>query len=459
MAESDTILQLGIDAAREGNREEARNLFGLLTRQEPDNLQAWLWLAGVADGPEERRAALERVVELDPTNEMAIKGLQSMGVAPPIEARPPATEVISQDDTIAAGAVASAAAAREMTDEERYAAELDSAFDDYDSLPKAEAPPRPDPDLELEAGAARAATERRAASRTTARRNTPTPVRSSVDDEMRPVGSSDGGGLRRALWAAIAIVGLLLVLFLAYNYINRDRNQTAGTGGGGGQATGTSVPTAELPGGAGGGVITDTASYPSPTGAVTTTGEVAATEGVTSTGPRTATGEVAATGEISPTAGLPPAPQPAAAGDLAKANPAPVAIGTQLSANGWDYTFPDGTYAAVLGSQVGNSTAKGTYVIVLVYVANNTGKDQPLSPDLFVLKDAQGRIYKAQPQVSSAYVQPGVNADISMETAIPANGATTSVALLFDVEHGATNLVLFTSGKTDQGWQVLESVP
>ena len=78
MAESDTILQLGIDAAREGNREEARNLFGLLTRQEPDNLQAWLWLAGVADGPEERRVALERVLELDPTNEMAAKGLQAI---------------------------------------------------------------------------------------------------------------------------------------------------------------------------------------------------------------------------------------------------------------------------------------------------------------------------------------------------------------------------------------------
>ena len=40
MAESDTILQLGIEAAREGNREETRNLFGLLTRQEPNNAQA-----------------------------------------------------------------------------------------------------------------------------------------------------------------------------------------------------------------------------------------------------------------------------------------------------------------------------------------------------------------------------------------------------------------------------------
>src|SRR5919199_1832695 len=82
MAESDTILQLGIEAAREGNREEARNLFGLLTRQEPDNLQAWLWLAGVAEGPDERRAALERALEIDPTNEMAIRGLQAMGGQP-----------------------------------------------------------------------------------------------------------------------------------------------------------------------------------------------------------------------------------------------------------------------------------------------------------------------------------------------------------------------------------------
>src|SRR5262249_61051310 len=88
MAEADTILQLGIEAAREGNREEARNLFGLLTRQEPDNAQAWLWLAGGAEGPEQRRAALERGVGLDPTNEMAIKGPPAMGGNPTAKPRP-----------------------------------------------------------------------------------------------------------------------------------------------------------------------------------------------------------------------------------------------------------------------------------------------------------------------------------------------------------------------------------
>ena len=55
MAEPETLLQLGIDAAREGNREEARNLFSLLTRQEPDNVQAWLCLPA---SPKDRNSAV-----------------------------------------------------------------------------------------------------------------------------------------------------------------------------------------------------------------------------------------------------------------------------------------------------------------------------------------------------------------------------------------------------------------
>jgi hypothetical protein len=79
MADANEILQLGIEAARDGNREEARNLFTLLTRQEPDNIQGWLWLAGVSDTADQRRAALERAIEIDPQNEMALRGLRAMG--------------------------------------------------------------------------------------------------------------------------------------------------------------------------------------------------------------------------------------------------------------------------------------------------------------------------------------------------------------------------------------------
>jgi hypothetical protein len=62
MADAKEILQFGIEAARDGNREEARNLFTLLTKQDPNNIQAWLWLAGVSDTPTQRRNALDSMV-------------------------------------------------------------------------------------------------------------------------------------------------------------------------------------------------------------------------------------------------------------------------------------------------------------------------------------------------------------------------------------------------------------
>ncbi|MEI6181368.1 MAG: hypothetical protein WCP31_11475, partial [Chloroflexales bacterium] len=99
MAEPESILQLGIEAAREGKKEEARQLFRLLTRQEPDNSQGWLWLAGVAENREERQNALERVLAFEPENEMALKGLQALGVRPssvdsiPDDSPPPAASV------------------------------------------------------------------------------------------------------------------------------------------------------------------------------------------------------------------------------------------------------------------------------------------------------------------------------------------------------------------------------
>jgi hypothetical protein len=180
---------------------------------------------------------------------------------------------------------------------------------------------------------------------------------------------------------------------------------------------------------------------------------------MTPTTEMTSTPELTPTAEVAPGGEQPTQPGQPPSGDLSAANPQPAPIGTLLQANGWNYTYPSETYAAALGSQVGSFTASGNWVLVLVHVANNSGSDQPLPPDFFVLKDAQGRIYRPQPPVSSAYVIRGVNADISMEDSVPANGLITSIPLLFDVTPGATNLVLFAGGNTGQGWQVLESVP
>jgi membrane associated rhomboid family serine protease len=57
----------GLAAARVGDRAEARRFFGAATRQNPNDGQAWLELAGVVDSLEEKREYLSRALSLDPS--------------------------------------------------------------------------------------------------------------------------------------------------------------------------------------------------------------------------------------------------------------------------------------------------------------------------------------------------------------------------------------------------------
>jgi len=452
MADSESLLQLGIDAAREGRREDARNLFGLLTRQDPDNAQAWLWLAGVAEGPDQRRAALERVVELDPTNEMAIKGLQAMGAAPVAHSAEPA----------AAAAVAEAAAppppAREMTDEERYAAELDSAFDDYDALPRAETPRRdPDETDVIGAGGYSEAgrTPRGSARERVAARRSTTPIRSDDDDEdlygpppRRP---------SRLLIGLLAAIVLVLLAYLLWTIVSgRNNRQTASQGP---AATAAAQATAAALGGSQATPGLGGAGAPTASGTLSGTGELSGTAPLTSTAPLTDTGGVAGGGTPAgeqPTAAAGGQPAPAGAIPAPQANPnlQEVGVGSTLEANGWTYTYPNANYSVVLGKQIASFTANGTYIHVLVWVTNNTGTSQPLPANFFALKDAGNNVYAAAPQVSSAAVQRGITADLGMEDAVPANGVLTSVYLVFDVPPGAQGLTLFAAGNNGQGWPI-----
>jgi len=448
MAESDTILQLGIEAAREGNREEARNLFGLLTRQEPNNAQAWLWLAGVAEGPDQRRAALERVVELDPTNEMAIKGLQAMGVRPTTrfsESAAPAADT--------APPVASAPA-HEMTDEERYASELDSAFDDYDALPRAEVPARPVPGdadapgdtLAAERSTGRATPRGTARERSAARRTT-TPIRSGDDDDDYLQAGSSRRGLSPLMLGLIGLIVAVLLCVGVYPFIQR---LFSGTGGTAVSATATALAMAGAP------TLGPTSPLPGTgidnTGNLTPTSELSGTGVLTETTPTATTAPITSTTELPAPTAVPPPAGGAIPAPAANPNLQPVGIGEQLQANGWTYTYPNSAYVVVLGKQVGSFTAQGTYVHVLVWVTNNTGTDQPLPANFFALKDANNAVYLAAPQVASAAVQRGFNADAGMEDPIPANGVPTSVYLVFDVTPGAPGLTLFASGNNGQGW-------
>lgn len=88
------LLQDGIAAARAGNRAEARRLLLEVTDREEHNEQAWLWLSGVVDDPEEARICLENVLAINPQNERARQGLayirRQMAERPPVPPPPPA---------------------------------------------------------------------------------------------------------------------------------------------------------------------------------------------------------------------------------------------------------------------------------------------------------------------------------------------------------------------------------
>ncbi|MFN7209241.1 MAG: hypothetical protein ACK4P1_02470, partial [Aggregatilineales bacterium] len=77
------LLQQGIAAAKAGQREEARRLLREAIRRDAANETAWLWLSGVANTDEERIFCLMKILEINPGNQNALKGLAKLGVKPP----------------------------------------------------------------------------------------------------------------------------------------------------------------------------------------------------------------------------------------------------------------------------------------------------------------------------------------------------------------------------------------
>ncbi len=86
------LLQKGIDAARAGDRETARAALERVVELDPDNEKGWFWLASVVDTDEERRLCLRTVLKLNPNNAKAKAALDR------IEARMQSASVISPDE-------------------------------------------------------------------------------------------------------------------------------------------------------------------------------------------------------------------------------------------------------------------------------------------------------------------------------------------------------------------------
>jgi len=85
------LLQQGILAARAGKRAEARALLMQVVEADERNEQAWLWLAGVVDTPEDIRTCLQNVLDLNPANQQAQQGLAwvEQRYGPPVASHEP----------------------------------------------------------------------------------------------------------------------------------------------------------------------------------------------------------------------------------------------------------------------------------------------------------------------------------------------------------------------------------
>jgi len=79
MSDETTIkkkLNLGIEAARSGQKNIAQVHLSAVLQLDPNNVPALFWLAYVSPSPQDSISLLERVLELEPDNERAQSGLR-----------------------------------------------------------------------------------------------------------------------------------------------------------------------------------------------------------------------------------------------------------------------------------------------------------------------------------------------------------------------------------------------
>ena len=63
-------LYRGIALAKAGKKSEARNVLGQVVRKNPQSVRGWLWLAGVVETKDQQRYCLEKVLQLNPEDEI-----------------------------------------------------------------------------------------------------------------------------------------------------------------------------------------------------------------------------------------------------------------------------------------------------------------------------------------------------------------------------------------------------
>lgn len=100
--EAARLFERGVAAARGGQRRVAASLLARAVQFDPRHEQAWLWLSGTLDDPNEIAFCLRSVLSINPHNERARQGLawleqrQMIAPHPPAEVAP--APAIAEDD-------------------------------------------------------------------------------------------------------------------------------------------------------------------------------------------------------------------------------------------------------------------------------------------------------------------------------------------------------------------------
>ncbi len=71
----DELLRSAKAAANQGNTDQARKLLSSIVQRDPNHEQAWLWLSGVVDSADKMRYCLDRVLAINPSNQLALSAL------------------------------------------------------------------------------------------------------------------------------------------------------------------------------------------------------------------------------------------------------------------------------------------------------------------------------------------------------------------------------------------------
>ena len=72
---SEKVLQQAINAIKAGDNETGQQLLAQVIKADPKNEAAWLWMASTLDDPREKKECLQKVLQINPDNEMAKRAL------------------------------------------------------------------------------------------------------------------------------------------------------------------------------------------------------------------------------------------------------------------------------------------------------------------------------------------------------------------------------------------------